>query len=113
MKKITLRFREVDRDKFDDVKNGLKTVETRAATSRYKDIQAGDLLIVVCGKDRIEKTVVASKHFDSVEAMLKECNLKQILPSANSVEDAYKMYYSFPGYKEKLDRYGVMAFELG
>lgn len=57
MNKYTLRFRAANKDIFLDIKSGKKTVETRAATVKYQDIKDGDLIILVCGKDRFEKTV--------------------------------------------------------
>ena len=55
MKKYTLRFRKTDKGIFNDIKHGLKTIETRAATDRFRPIKAGDILIFVCGKERFEK----------------------------------------------------------
>lgn len=36
MKTWTLRFRAVDKKNFDEVKNGSKPIETRAATIKYQ-----------------------------------------------------------------------------
>ena len=112
MRKITLRFRAADKDNFKEIKDGLKTVETRAATTRYKDIQKGDILVMVCGKQRIIKQTKRVRHFKTIESMLKAIPLKKIMPSIKSVAGARKVYYSYQGYKEKIKEFGLMALEM-
>ena len=112
MRKITLRFSAVDKDDFKEIKDGLKTVETRAATTRYKDIQKGDILVMVCGKQKIIKQTKRVRHFKTIESMLKAIPLKKIMPSIKSVADARKVYYGYQGYKEKIKEFGLMALEL-
>ncbi|MFZ4500561.1 MAG: hypothetical protein ACOYMZ_03695 [Minisyncoccia bacterium] len=55
MKTWTLRFRAVDKKNFDEVKNGSKPIETRAATVKYQPIEVGDTLLFVCGKERLAR----------------------------------------------------------
>jgi ASC-1-like (ASCH) protein len=112
MKTHRVVFRAVDRAKFDDVRRGVKTIETRAGTPKYQNIEAGDELLFVCGKDSFTKRITAVKHFDSLDAMFDELPLKSIMPWANTRAEAYQTYYSFPTYKEKLAEYGIVAFEL-
>lgn len=112
MKKTVLRFREVDRAIFMAVKNGDKTVETRAATVKFKDLKNGDQLILICGKDKIEKTVRKSKIFKSVDELLASIDFKKIMTTASSAEEAKRVYDSFPGYQEKIAKFGIIALEL-
>lgn len=44
-KKYTLRFRAVNEDTFNAIKNGKKKIETRAGSPKYFYIQAGDILV--------------------------------------------------------------------
>jgi ASC-1-like (ASCH) protein len=44
--------------------------------------------------------------------MLDNLPLNKILPFAKNREDAFKIYYGFPGYKEKIEKHGIMAFKL-
>ena len=111
-KRITLRFRVVDRKNFNEVKDGTKRVETRAATERYRNIKKGDVLIVVCGKSRITKVVKKAHHFSSITAMIKVIPMRKIMPSVSSMTELRKAYYSYPGYKEKIQRYGLVAWEI-
>ncbi|MBI4992054.1 MAG: ASCH domain-containing protein [Candidatus Harrisonbacteria bacterium] len=111
-KKIKLKFREVDRDIFEAVKSGRKTVETRAATERYKNIKVGDTLILICGKNKLEKKIKRVKVFKTITALLKKYKAKQINPNVRSGEELEKMYYTFPDYKEKIRKSGLIAMEL-
>jgi len=107
---IVLRFREVDRDKFNDIILGRKTIETRAATVKYRKIQQRDNLVIVCGNDRIVKQVKRIERYESLEETFKNINFNKILPNAGSVDMAMKIYNSFPGYKEKIKQNGLLAF---
>ncbi|HTP57050.1 MAG TPA: hypothetical protein VMJ72_02085, partial [Candidatus Paceibacterota bacterium] len=104
--------RAVDRRNFDEIRGGLKSVETRAATVRYRDIQKGDMLVIVCGTARITKNVKRVRHFASIAAMFKAIPFKRIMPSARSAAEARGTYYGYPGYKEKIRKFGIAALEL-
>jgi ASC-1-like (ASCH) protein len=112
MKRVTLRFREVDRDKFNAIKDGTKKVETRAATEKFSSCETGDILILVCAGESSEKKIKKATRFDSLEKLFVAYSIKDILPTANSVKAARIIYYSFPGYKDKIAEFGIMAFEL-
>jgi len=99
----------VNRDIFEAIKTGKKRVETRAATVRFVAIQPGDTIRMVCGKDIFEKQVKNTAIFKTIPDMLKAYALKDVNPFANSIEDLEKMYYGFPGYREKLKKHGLVA----
>ncbi|MFH1193271.1 MAG: hypothetical protein V1656_03065 [Candidatus Jorgensenbacteria bacterium] len=108
----THRFRAVDRDIWEAIKRGAKKVETRAATPRYQKIAVGDRVALVCGKSRFIRHVRKVHHFRSVAALTKKYKLSAINPNCKTLKELNAMYLSFPGYKEKLKRYGIVAFEL-
>ena len=112
MIKYTLRFRAINRQTFLAIKLGTKSVETRAASERYKDIKAGDVLVLVCGKDKFEKVVKKTKIFKTIKSLITTYPIKKIMPEALSEKDLRRAYYSYPGYKEKLKKFGLMALEL-
>lgn len=112
MKTHRVVFRAVDRDKFDEVRNGAKIIETRAATPKYQAIQTGDELLFACGEDTFAKRIIEVRHYDSLDTMFDALPLSKILPSVASREAAYEVYHSFPGYKEKLAEHGMLAFIL-
>lgn len=112
MKKWILRFRSIDKDNFLEIKNGLKAVETRAATPKYREVKAGDTLVIICGKERPEKKVKRVLTFTSIGSMAKRIPDKRIMPSVGSLRELRQIYHSYPGYREKLKKYGVIAFDI-
>jgi ASC-1-like (ASCH) protein len=112
MSEFILKFREVNRDIFNMLVDGSKSIETRAATPKYRNLKDGDYIIAKCGDDTCKKRIKKATHFDSIDQMLEVYDLKHISPSVRSKEEAIKVWHSFPSYKEKLSRYGIMAFEL-
>jgi ASC-1-like (ASCH) protein len=112
MNKHVLKFRAEDKDKFDQIVNGAKTIETRAGTPRYQKINAGDALVIRCGNQEIQKTVTKIEHFVSVEAIYNSPNFAKVLPGITSLQEAEEIYYAFSSYKEKIAKHGLLAFYL-
>ena len=112
MKRYTVRVRQQDKNIFLQVKNGQKTVETRAATAKYKNIKKGDILIFTCGNDKIEKEILKASIFKTISQMLKRYKVGQIMPSVSSQKEMEDIYYSFPGYRDKIKKYGIIALEI-
>ena len=112
MKTYTLRFRAVDKENFEDLRKGIKSVETRAASVKYRPIEKGDTLIFVCGKDKFSKIIIEKNHFKSIDAMFKKIPFKKISPDLKIKKEAEERYYSYPNYKEKIKKFGILAFEL-
>lgn len=112
MKTWTLRFRAVDKGNFDEVKNGSKSVETRAATVKYQPVEVGDTLLFVCGEEKLSKKVIKKQHFPSIDAMVKKIPFKKIMPSVKSIDEMKKIYSSYSGYDDKIKEFGIFAFEI-
>jgi ASC-1-like (ASCH) protein len=112
MKNGTQRFRAVDKKNFAEVKNGSKSVETRAGTVRYRPIAAGDTLTFVCGKEKFTKKILKKFHWPSVDAMTKQIGFKKIMPSVSSIAEMKKAYASYPDYEKKTKEFGLLGFEL-
>ncbi len=108
MKRLVLRFRAVDKDNFEEIRSGVKSIETRAATDKYRKIVKGDTLLIVCGKEKLEKKVKKVKIFKSLKALPR----KKIMPWTKSFAEMQTAYYSYPGYKDKIKKHGVIAFYL-
>jgi len=111
-KKFILRIRLRDKYIFQAIKNGNKKVDTRAASTRNRSIKTGDKLILICGKEKIERKVKGVRVFKTISALLKKYKPQQINPKTFSEKEITKMYYSFPGYKEKIKKYGLIVIEL-
>jgi len=112
MKKYVFRIRQKDKYILEQIKKGQKTVETRVSSVRYRNILKGDLLIFICGSDRVEKTVKKVSSFKSVSQMLERYKIKQIMPSVKTKQEMEKVYYSFSGYQEKIKKHGLIALEI-
>lgn len=95
-----------------DIKSGKKSVETRAATEKYKDIKAGDMLVLSCGQEKFQKEVKGARVFQSINSLLKTYPLKKIMPNLKSEKEWKKELYSYPDYKEKIKKFGIIALEL-
>ena len=107
-----LKFRAVNRDTFEAVKNGAKKVETRAAIKKFRDIKLGDKVKLICGKDKFEKEVKKSQIYRTITAMLRKYKPSEINPKCSTGKELREMYYSFPGYRQKIKKYGLIAVEL-
>lgn len=112
MKNWTLKFRAVDKKNFDEVKSGVKSIETRAGTIKYQPIEIGDTLTFVCGNEQCTKKIIEKFHWTSVDAMVKEIDFKKVMPSVKSVGEMKKVYISYPDYKRKIREHGLLGFEL-
>ncbi len=107
-----LRFRAVNKDTFEALKSGSKKVETRAGTVKNTKIKVGDTLKFVCGKNSFEKDVAKVEHFKNIKALLKTYKPKDINPNLRTEGETIDMYYSYPNYREKIKKYGLVAFRL-
>jgi ASC-1-like (ASCH) protein len=107
-----LRFRSINRDIFDAIVSGEKKLETRAATEKYADIKPGDAAVIKCGTKSARKTIVKVEKFKSIGALLKRYVPQQINPKTHTAKEARDMWYSFPAYKEKIRRYGLVVLHL-
>ena len=109
---IILRFKTINLDIFEAIKDRKKKVETRAATERYRNIKVGDTIKLVCGKKSFEMKVKKVKIFKTITAILKKYKPEIINPKTHTVKEARAMWYGFPRYKEKIRKYGLIALEL-
>ena len=112
MAKHILRFRQVDKDIFEDIRNGKKIVETRAATVKFRNIKLGDTVVFICGKDKFDRKVKRAQIFKSIASLLNKYKVKDIMPYLTTKEELEKAYYNYPNYKEKIGRFGLIALEF-
>ena len=109
---IQLKFREENRDIFEAIRAGIKKVETRAATEKFRDIQSGDEVMLICEEDAFTKTVKRAEIFSSISALLKKYKPEDINPRRRTAKELRDMYHSFPDYEEKIEKHGLIALEL-
>lgn len=106
----TLRVRKEDRQLFDDVRTGRKSIETRAATAKYQNLAPGDTFTFVCGEERFTKEIREVFRWPSVEAMAKDVPFASVMPNAASLAEVKKTYASYPGYEAKIRAHGLIGF---
>jgi ASC-1-like (ASCH) protein len=112
MKKHKLIIREKDKAIFEAIKSGRKKVETRAAIDDYKKIKQGDIIVFVCGQRKAERKVKNTSLYKSIGALFRRYKVSDIFPDLTKINEARKIYYSFPGYREKIKKFGLIVFEL-
>jgi len=107
-----LKIRAIDGAVFAAIKNGVKKIETRAAIASYRKIKKGDTIIFVCGGKSIEKEISGAVLYKSIGALFRQYKVKDVFPGLTTINEARKVYYSFPDYREKLKKYGLIAWKL-
>lgn len=107
-----VRFRAVDRTIFEFIRSKQKTVETRAGSVKYQGIAKGDTLAFVCGKERFERKVKNVYYAKNAKGLLKKYSIKSIRPDLKTEKEFIQSYDAFPGYREKIEQFGILAFEV-
>ncbi|HVZ10853.1 MAG TPA: ASCH domain-containing protein [Candidatus Paceibacterota bacterium] len=109
---MVLTFNQKNKDIFEKIKAGEKKVETRAATEKYQNIRAREEIIFVCGNSRFKKRVRKILKFKSIAGILKKYKPGDINPGITTAKEVIALYHSFPDYKEKIRKFGLIALEL-
>jgi ASC-1-like (ASCH) protein len=52
-------------------------------------------------------------RYGSVIAMLETEGIEKLLPGVTSLEEGKQIYLGFPGYPERVEKYGIYAIGLG
>ena len=115
MRTWVLRIRAADARIFEALAGGQKAVETRAgsASSRsYTHVAPGDTILFLCGSRRLRRQVGRVAIYPSVEALIAHEDFRRIAPWLATAADLDALYASFPGYPQRIARYGLVAMEL-
>lgn len=109
---------------FSLVKNGTKTIEGRIYDDKRRIIQIGDTITFTNKKGQGEpfsKVVVDLAIWDNFNKssgktkfkdVIDWTNYKQLIPTANSPEEAIKVYENIPGYTDKAKDFGIIFIYL-
>ena len=54
-----------------------------------------------------------NEHYNHPREMLQFEGLERVLPGYDSIEEGVEMYLNLPGYKERIQEYGIYAIGLG
>ena len=112
MKKWVLRIAAADRNIFEAIVAGEKSVETRAATARYRPVAAGDVLVFSCSGQTHERSVREVAIFPSIDELFAHVDFRLVMPGTSSLAEASATYDRFAGYREKIAKEGIIAFFL-
>lgn len=94
------------------IRSGKKTVEGRIAKPKYGSFRPGDTLEFRAEDEILVTNIVELKQFSSFELMLNHFGVQACLPDLDSMEEAVKVYRSFPNYAEQESIYGVMGIKV-
>jgi ASC-1-like (ASCH) protein len=107
-----LPFLEENRDTFNLIRDGKKTFETRAGSLEYFTIREGDGIDFSCGDETVLKKVKKVSHYKTLDELFTMYKPNEINPATFSIEEMKEKYLSFPGYEKRLQKYGILVFEL-
>lgn len=94
---------------FAHIKAGHKTVEGRIAKEKYQQLLPNDTLEFCAGDDSVKASVQEVRAFDSFDEMLDYFGVASCLPGVSSMEEALKIYRSFPDYPKLEMSLGVVG----
>lgn len=95
---------------------GKKTIEGRVPDPAkpdkdYSRMDIGDKIIFsnLETKETTKVTVKYVKHYQTIENYLTMEGLRRTLPNVKTLEEGVKLFESFPGYKERAEKFGIYA----
>ncbi len=112
MKNWTLSYPTADKENFEAIRKGIKSIETRPGISKYKMIKVGDTITFTCNGAHFTKEVVKRYHWPSPEALVREVHFKKVLPSANTTNETEGAFENDPEYTENMATWGMFGFGL-
>lgn len=103
---------------FNYVKNGKKTIEGRVLDEKRKLLDVGDFIIFT-NNDNQKQTVKTEitlleeiRKPTSFKEAINEDNYKQLIPSANNIQEAVEVYDNISEYKEGAKEHGILLIHL-
>lgn len=100
---------------FQMVKSGLKTVEGRLKESKFERLKIGETICFSNAAEKKEWVNVKITHlhtYPSFRQMLIKEGVENCLPGKKNIEEAVKIYHSFPGYQMEESKQGVLAIGI-
>lgn len=97
-----------------NVKAGLKTIEGRLNSPRFKDLEPGNYITFYYNQDNVRVKVVKLEAYKNFDIMLKRVNLNKLNPKAEKQEEIIKVYRKPTGFytEEKEKEHGVLAIYM-
>ena len=99
---------------FDAIKLGLKTVEGRLNSPKFKDLKPGMNISFtsVNTNEIIVYTVEAMNVYANFTDMLQSEGVDKMLPGITSIDEGVALYENFPGYRDDVKKSGALAIRI-
>ena len=101
----------IQRQWFDAIKCGSKTVEGRLYDDKRKNIKVGGNIIFFNGTDSVAVSVIGVILYSSFRHMLNCEGIENVLPGMKNIDDGIQLYYSFSEYMMK-ESQGILAIRF-
>jgi len=76
------------------------------------ELKINDVIMFVCGKEILKKKIKSAENFKTISALLKKYKPQQINPRIKIEKELRKMWYSFPNYRKKIRKHGLVVWKL-
>ena len=98
---------------FTQVSNGIKTIEGRINDEKRQKIKVGDIIAFTSEEtdEIVYKSVSSLKSFNKEKTfsdVITEYNYNLLIPDADNVEEAVKVYTEIPSYVDNASKYGIL-----
>lgn len=98
---------------FDAIKSGHKTVEGRLNKEKYQKLVVGEnIQFESPSNDKLICVIVGITTYSDFTAMLLAEGIQNMLPGVATVQEGVKIYESFPGYKQEVQKVGALALKI-
>lgn len=94
------------------IRSGSKTVEGRINSGMFARVKPGDLIRFWARQDEVHVVVESIYQYGSWRAMLEGEGVQTCLPNIRALEEGVRLYNNLPGYREKAERFGVLALRI-
>lgn len=97
------------------IASGRKTFEGRINTGFFKNYRVGDLVTWKSHTVSVTTEITERREFSPAggfSEMLKNVGYQKLVPETQSYEQALAVYNGIPGYKDKVAKFGALAFAL-
>lgn len=109
----SLPILKLQREWFDKIKSGQKTVEGRPNNPEkdYYNWNAGDLIQVQFGTDTFIIEIVAKRIYPNFEKMLEAEGLENVLPGRTTIAEGIQVYNTWYS-QSMIDVLGVISYQI-
>jgi len=100
---------------FDLIKTGKKTVEGRINSGSFQNLRVGSKIKFFEQNDPrnfLICEVIEINSYSSFREMLESEGVENMLPSTKSLEQGVKVYEQIPGFKKRCEKYGCLGLKI-